>query len=103
MSESEHVEHVGFGANLMESIKGVAVGGILFLLSFWVLWWGEGRIDLSDVAKKSVEVKADSVDKSAEGKLISVTGELKSDEKLDDPQFLLPGNYLRLGQRPLSS
>lgn len=96
MSESEHVEHVGFGANLMESIKGVAVGGILFLLSFWVLWWGEGRIDLSDVAKKSVEVKADSVDKSAEGKLISVTGELKSDEKLDDPQFLLPGNYLRL-------
>lgn len=92
----EQVEKVGFGTNLMESIKGVAVGGILFFASFWVLWANEGRVDLSEIAKKSVEVKADSVDKSAEGKLIAVTGELKTDEKLDDPQFLKPGNYLKL-------
>lgn len=80
----------------MESIKGVAIGGLLFLASFWVLWWNEGRVDLSEVAKKAIEVKADSVDKSAEGKLVSVTGDLKTDDKLDDPQFLKPGNYLRL-------
>ena len=56
----EQVEKVGFGANLMESIKGVAVGGILFFASFWVLWVNEGRVDLSEVAKKSIAVKADS-------------------------------------------
>ena len=92
----EQVEKVGFGTNLMESIKGVAIGGILFLASFWVLWLNEGRVDLSEVAKKSVEVKADSVDKSADGKLVSVTGELQTDEKLEDPQFLKPGSYLKL-------
>ena len=92
----EQVEKVGFGANLMESIKGVAVGGILFFASFWVLWVNEGRVDLSEVAKKSIAVKADSVDKAAEGKLIAVSGELKTDEKLEDPQFLKPGSYLKL-------
>lgn len=92
----EQVEQVGFGASLMESIKGVAIGALLFLGSFWVLWWNEGRVDLSEVAKKSIEVKADSVDKAAEGKLVAVTGELKTEDKLEDPQFLKPGNYLRL-------
>ena len=92
----EQVEKVGFGANLMESIKGVAVGGILFFASFWVLWVNEGRVDLSEVAKKSIAVKADSGDKAAEGKLIAVSGELKTDEKLEDPQFLKPGSYLKL-------
>lgn len=92
----EQVEQVGFGASLMESIKGVAVGALLFLASFWVLWWNEGRVDLSEVAKKSVELKADSVDKGAEGKLVAVTGELKTEDKLEDPQFLKPGNFLRL-------
>ena len=104
----EQVEQVGFGANLMESIKGVAIGALLFLASFWVLWWNEGRVDLSEVAKKSVEVKADSVDKGAEGKLVAVTGDLKTDDKLEDPQFLKPVNLrlerevedVRLGRAP---
>src|SRR5207253_4187039 len=79
-----------------DSIKGVAVGGLLFIFSFPVLWVNEGRTDLSQVAKKAQVVKADSVGKGTEGKLVSLTGELRSDEKVGDPQFLQPGAYVRL-------
>ena len=34
---------IGWGSRLMESIKGVIAGLILFLLSFLVLFWNEGR------------------------------------------------------------
>lgn len=92
----ETVSEQGLGSNIMDSIKGVAVGALLFVVSFVVLWVNEGRPDLGEVAKKSVAVSADSVDKSAEGKFVSVTGELKTDEKIGDPEFLAPGNYLNL-------
>ena len=40
------VEEKGLGTNLIDSIKGVAVGGLLFICSFVVLWMNEGRVDL---------------------------------------------------------
>ena len=55
MSEQfTEVSEQGLGSNLLDSIKGVAVGGLLFILSFPVLWWNEGRTDLSQVAKMRV-------------------------------------------------
>jgi hypothetical protein len=72
------------------------VGALLFFISFIVLWMNEGRVDLSEIAKKSTAVSADSVDSGKNGKLISVTGTLKSDEKVGDPELLNPGNYVRL-------
>jgi hypothetical protein len=72
----ETVEEQGLGSSLMESIKGVAIGGILFLVSFIVLWMNEGRTDLSAVAKKSVIANAAAVDKATDGRFVSVTGEL---------------------------
>lgn len=56
------VEEKGLGTNLIDSIKGVAVGGLLFICSFVVLWMNEGRVDLSEVAKKSVVANPASVD-----------------------------------------
>lgn len=95
----ETVEEQGFGSSLMESIKGVAIGGILFLVSFIVLWMNEGRTDLSEVAKKSVAANAAAVDKATDGKFVSVTGELKTTEQLEDPELLKPGTYLRLDRK----
>jgi hypothetical protein len=95
----EQVSEQGFGSNIMESIKGVAVGALLFFASFWVLWMNEGRVDLSEVAKKSVAVKADSVDKGADGKFVSVTGDLKVDGKIEDPELLQPGEYVSLDRQ----
>jgi len=90
------VEEKGLGTNLVDSIKGVAVGGLLFVISFVVLWMNEGRVDLSEVAKKSVVANPASVDSGLNGKFVSVTGELKSDEQIGDPELLKPGSYLRL-------
>ena len=90
------VEEKGLGTNLVDSIKGVAVGGLLFICSFIVLWMNEGRVDLSEVAKKSVVANPASVDSSLNGKFVSVTGDLKTDEKVGDPELLHPGSYLSL-------
>ena len=36
------VSHRSFDDNLLESIKGVLVGLVLFFAAFPVLWWNEG-------------------------------------------------------------
>ena len=61
-----------------------------------IAWMNEGRVDLSEVAKKSVVANPASVDSGLNGKFVSVTGELKTDEQVGDPELLKPGNYLRL-------
>jgi len=98
MSDSySEVSYRGLGDNLVDSIKGVLVGIVLFVVSFPVLWWNEGRTDMSNVAKKAVVVKADGSDKaSGEGKLIAVTSELKPEGTLSDPDFIKPGPYVSL-------
>ncbi len=89
----------GLGDNLIESIKGVIVGFILFLVAFPVLWWNEGRLDMSTVAKTAKVVAADGSNPASDGTLISVTAKLASDEKLSDPDFLPEkGDYLRLSR-----
>ncbi len=85
-----------WGGKIMDSIKGVVFGIVLFLASFVVLWVNEGSTDLSVVAKGSVVASPTAVDTAAEGKLVSITGMLQSNETIGDPEFLNPGKYLTL-------
>ncbi len=85
-----------WGGKIMDSIKGVVFGIVLFLAAFVVLWVNEGRTDLSKVAEKSVAVDAGVLDTANEGKPVSVTGTLSSYETLGDSEFLNPGKYLTL-------
>jgi Transmembrane protein 43 len=89
----------GLGDNLIDSIKGVIAGIAMFLLSFPILWWNEGRTDMSTVAKTAVVVKADASDTAGDGKLVAVTAPLKNDGSLGDPDFLKPGPYAALDRR----
>jgi hypothetical protein len=84
------------GDNLVDSIKGVLVGAAMFLLSFPVLWWNEGRTDMSTVAKTAVVIKADGSDQAGQGKLVAVTSDLKNEGALGDSEFLKPGPYAAL-------
>lgn len=89
----------GFFQIIQQSVKGVGIGLILFLASFVVLWWNEGRIDVSEVARKSRPVNADTIDMAADGELVSVTGKLESEESLGDPGHLDFGPYIKLSRK----
>lgn len=85
-----------WGSRILNSIKGVLIGFLMFIISFWVLYSNEGRVDLSKIAKTAVEIKATSkAPAEANNQLISTTDVLKSDEKIGDT-FLKKGNYISI-------
>lgn len=83
-----------WGSRLGGSFGAVLASLLLFIGSFVLLYWNEGRPDMSNVAKTAVEAPADHVDPALEGKLISVTGQVKTTDMIGDGLFLAPGNYL---------
>ncbi len=74
------------------SIKSVLFGIILFLVSFPLLYWNEGRAvrtarSLSEGLGAVVPVSADSVDASKEGKLVHVSGAVKTSAPVADDEL----------------
>jgi len=78
------------GGPFLLALMGVGLGALLLLGSFPFLWWNEGRLDVSTVAKKAVVVSPDGAGSRGEGQVISVTSGLATDEAVGDPDFLLP-------------
>src|SRR5258708_28748637 len=82
----------GWGSNLLESIKGVLFGLVLLVLSFPLLFWNEGRAvrtskGLTEGLGAVATVPTDSVDPGKEGKLIHVSGAVKTDAPVADDQL----------------
>ncbi len=85
-----------WGSRIISSIKGILLGFLMFIVSFGVLYWNEGRVDVSKIAKNAVEIEATSpAPTEASDELVSTTGILKSNEKIGDT-FLEEGNYLSI-------
>ncbi len=89
---ADEVYTIGWGRRLGESIKRVLVGILLFLVSFPVLFWNEGRAvremkGLKEAAKAVTTVPSDALSSANEGKLIHTTGTASSEEDLVDPAF----------------
>lgn len=86
----------GYGKRIVNSLIGVVVGLILFVASFGVLYWNEGRIDLSKIAKTAVEINSQiqNADQSLNNKLISTTGIVNFNGNIGDNLFLKPGKFL---------
>jgi hypothetical protein len=77
----------GYGSRLVDSLKGVVVGLFLFVVSFPLLWWNEGRAvqtakSLEEGASMVVPVAA--FDRGNDGKLVHFTGQAATSEKLSD-------------------
>jgi hypothetical protein len=81
---------------IVNSIKGVVIGLILFAISFGLLYWNEGRVDLSTIAKTAIEVSSATVNttSSLRGKLVSTTGVINSDQVIGDNLFLNPDKFI---------
>src|SRR3989344_1779816 len=90
------VTTTGYGSRIINSIKGVVIGLILFVVSFGLLYWNEGRVDLSNIAKTATEISSATVstDSSLTGKLISTTGVVNSDQIIGDNLFLNPDKFI---------
>lgn len=90
-----------WGSRLVESIKGVLFGIVLFLAAFPLLWWNEGRAlrtakSLEEGQSAAVAVASDKVDAANEGKLVHVSGTASTPETLQDNAFGLAVQALRL-------
>ncbi|TVR02513.1 MAG: hypothetical protein EA398_07200 [Deltaproteobacteria bacterium] len=77
---------------LGDSIKGIVVGLIIFLLAFPLLFWNEGRAvktakSLSEGAAAVISVPASPVDPGNDGRLIHVVAPVEVSETLRDDVF----------------
>ena len=89
---------------LGNAVKGVLLGIILFLVSFPLLWWNEGRAvhtaqGLSELGKVVVTVPADKVDPANDKKPVHITAEAVTDEVLTDPQFPVSAKAIKLRRK----
>jgi hypothetical protein len=94
-----YVETTSYGSRLIESIKGVLLGLVLFGASFPLLWWNEGRaVQTADSLKEGAAgvVSVTGFDPANEGKLVHFSGQAKTDEVLADPEFGVSAAALRL-------
>ena len=92
------VEINSWGQRITNSFGGLILGVVLFLGSFIVLYWNEGRVDFSQVAEQAIEVSATSANNSVRGKFITTTGSIVSEELLGDNLFLNPGKYISINR-----
>lgn len=89
------VTNKGWGSRLGSSLKGILFGLILFFGSFVLLYWNEGRVDVSKFAVDAIEIESVAVDSFADGELVAASGPLTIEGQLQD-EYLQPGDYVLL-------
>jgi hypothetical protein len=85
-----------YGGRVQNAFKGVIGGLLAFALSFPLLYWNEGRVDLSKIAERSQHVPAESTVNVAPESFISTTGTVAITEKVGDSEYLQPGAHIAL-------
>ena len=95
------VTQEGFFSRLMDSIKGVLFGLLLFIVAFPCLAWNEYRSvtewqQLQAGRGAVMSVEADTIDPANEGELVHITGKATTDETLTDAQFGVSENAIKL-------
>jgi len=98
---SIEVENVSWGSRIVDSIKGVAFGILLFLVSFPLLFWNEGRAvkrakDLEQGRGAVVDVDAANVDPGQDGELVHFSAEATTSQTLNDAELGVQAPGLRL-------
>ena len=102
-TETREIQNPNWMSRMGGAVKGMAVGVVLFLVAFPILFWNEGRAvktaqGLSEGAEAVVSVGIDKVDSANEGKLVHVSGKADTKETLSDEAFGVTANALRLAR-----
>jgi Transmembrane protein 43 len=82
----------------MSSLAGVVIGICLFIGSFVLLFHNEGRIDFSQAAKSAIVIPADTPSSQAQGKIVSLTGDITTPGTIGDGLYIRPGAYVALSR-----
>jgi Transmembrane protein 43 len=82
----------------MSSLAGVVIGICLFIGSFVLLFHNEGRIDFSQAAKSAIVIPADTPSSQAQGKIVSLTGDITTPGTIGDGLYIKPGAYVALSR-----
>ena len=91
-----------WGSRLGDSIKGIIVGIILFIVSFPLLFWNEGNSvkvakALEEGRGATVEVAdINKIDSANDGKLVHMTGDATTQDVLKDAEFGIEYNGMML-------
>lgn len=101
MSDATEVVSEGFFSRLMDSIKGVLFGALLFIVAFPCLFYNEWSAvnryqALAEGQSQAVSVEADAVDPGNEGRLVHLTGKATTEETLTDVEFGVAEPALKL-------
>lgn len=87
-----------WGERILDSIKGVIIGILLFFGSFVLLFWNEGRVNVTNIAKKATHISSTSeAPQNLDMKLISTTGNLETKQEIGDT-YLKPSSYIELNR-----
>lgn len=91
----------GYLSRIGNSFIGMLVGIVLIVVSVWILFTNEGRVNLTNIAKTAVEISAtdQNPDAALKGKLVSVSGKVESPGMLADEPYLRAGNYLAISRK----
>ena len=92
MDELSEVSREGWFSRIVGSIKSVLIGLLLFVVSFPLLWWNEGRAvqtaeSLDEGAGQVISLSPEQVDAANEGKLVHLSALAQSDDLLKDADF----------------
>lgn len=101
MSDFTETTSVSWFGRIGRSIKGILVGIVLLPLSIVLHGWNEGRAvttakSLKEGAAAVVSVPSDAIQPANQGRLIHLSGEIRSSEAISDPDFGLSVEALRL-------
>ncbi len=93
--------HTGYGRRVGNSIKGMLFGGIMFLASFPILAWNEGRAvkeinTLEEGRKLVVNINAESESPQTNGMLVFTSGKATTEDVLEDEEFGISETALKL-------
>ena len=83
-----------YGNRIVGSIKGILVGAILFVGAFGLLFWNEGRVDLSKLAEQAERISAVEVNTGSNGKFVAANGLLKATQPIAGDDYFTGGDYL---------
>lgn len=101
MSDFTETTSVSWFGRIARSLKGILAGIVLLPLSIVLHSWNEGRAvttakSLKEGAAAVVSVQPDAVLAANEGKLIHLSGEVRTSEEIREPLFGLTVEALRL-------